>query len=190
MTQASRNIEVVRFRTDATDVVKEQRFSATPTAVRARFLSNVYPFAMDLHVETEREEDGRWIADVPEIPGVLAYGATEADATAKASALALRVVADRIEHGEAHVDAIVFRDSGLSPFDAAVRAQAEAAGANVWVDGEHYLVAADLPLSEGIDLVIKIEGDARDATPNGWKARGDFRFVGRGKEPSHGRKLC
>jgi predicted RNase H-like HicB family nuclease len=52
-------------------------------------------------VETEREADGRWIAEVPELPGVLAYGSSEAEAQAKVQALALRVVADRLEHGEA-----------------------------------------------------------------------------------------
>jgi predicted RNase H-like HicB family nuclease len=52
-------------------------------------------------VEIEREADGRWIAEVPELPGVLAYGGSEAEAQAKVQALALRVVADRLEHGEA-----------------------------------------------------------------------------------------
>jgi predicted RNase H-like HicB family nuclease len=52
-------------------------------------------------VEIERETDGRWIAEVPELPGVLAYGSSEAEAQAKVQALALRVVADRLEHGEA-----------------------------------------------------------------------------------------
>jgi len=44
-----------------------------------------------LTIETELEVDGRWIAEVPELPGVLAYGATENEAAAKAEALALRV---------------------------------------------------------------------------------------------------
>jgi len=52
-------------------------------------------------VEIEREQDGRWLAEVPELPGVLAYGASESAAQAKVQALALRVVADRLEHGEA-----------------------------------------------------------------------------------------
>jgi predicted RNase H-like HicB family nuclease len=51
-------------------------------------------------VEIEREEDGRWIAEVPALPGVLAYGGSEEEAKAKVQALALRVVADRLEHGE------------------------------------------------------------------------------------------
>jgi predicted RNase H-like HicB family nuclease len=51
-------------------------------------------------VELEREEDGRWIAEIPTIPGALAYGATEGKALAAVEALALRVLADRLEHGE------------------------------------------------------------------------------------------
>jgi predicted RNase H-like HicB family nuclease len=54
-----------------------------------------------LRVDVDREEDGRWLAEVPELPGVLAYGASAAEAQAKVQALALRVVADRLEHGEA-----------------------------------------------------------------------------------------
>jgi predicted RNase H-like HicB family nuclease len=52
-------------------------------------------------VETEQEEDGRWIAEVVELPGVLAYGRTVEEAKALVQALALRVVADRLEQGEA-----------------------------------------------------------------------------------------
>jgi predicted RNase H-like HicB family nuclease len=53
-----------------------------------------------LKVESEREEDGRWIAEVPALPGVLTYGETEAQARARVQALALRVIADRLESGE------------------------------------------------------------------------------------------
>ena len=53
-----------------------------------------------LVVETEREGDGRWIAEVVGLPGVLAYGTSREDALAKAEVLALRVLADRLEHGE------------------------------------------------------------------------------------------
>jgi len=59
---------------------------------------------MRLAIEIEREDDGRWIAEVPELPGVMTYGATEGEATAKVQALALRVVAERLEHGEAGAD--------------------------------------------------------------------------------------
>ena len=51
-------------------------------------------------LEYEQEEDGRWLAEVLELPGVLAYGQTSDKALAKAQALALRVLADRLEHGE------------------------------------------------------------------------------------------
>jgi predicted RNase H-like HicB family nuclease len=51
-------------------------------------------------IEIEREDDGRWIAEVPELPGVLVYGATEVEARNKVAVLALRVIADRIEAGE------------------------------------------------------------------------------------------
>lgn len=54
-----------------------------------------------LRIETEREEDGRWLAEVPGLPGVLSYGATDTQARAKATALALRVIAERLENGEA-----------------------------------------------------------------------------------------
>jgi predicted RNase H-like HicB family nuclease len=56
---------------------------------------------MNFAIEIEREEDGRWLAEVLELPGALAYGSTQAEATARVKALALRVVADRLEHGEA-----------------------------------------------------------------------------------------
>ena len=55
---------------------------------------------MTFTVEYEREEDGRWLAEVIEMPGVLAYGGTSDEAIAKAQALALRVLADLLEHGE------------------------------------------------------------------------------------------
>jgi len=53
-----------------------------------------------MKVEVEREEDDRWIAEIPELPGVVVYGATRKQAVAKAEALALRVLADRLEHEE------------------------------------------------------------------------------------------
>jgi predicted RNase H-like HicB family nuclease len=53
-----------------------------------------------LKIESEREDDGRWIAEVPALPGVMAYGDTNADARARVQALALRVIADRLENGE------------------------------------------------------------------------------------------
>lgn len=56
---------------------------------------------MNLTLECEREEDGRWLAEVAALPGVLAYGASANEAMAKAEVLALRVLAERLEHGEA-----------------------------------------------------------------------------------------
>ena len=53
---------------------------------------------MHFDVEFEQEEDGRWIAEIPELPGVLAYGVTPLQAGAKAKALALRVLAERMEN--------------------------------------------------------------------------------------------
>lgn len=55
---------------------------------------------MKFTLEFEREEDGRWLAEITELPGVLAYGKTPDEAIAHAKALALRVIADRIEHDE------------------------------------------------------------------------------------------
>lgn len=51
-------------------------------------------------IEIEREDDGRWLAEVPDLPGVLAYGDTEAEAVERVRMLALRVLADRAKHGE------------------------------------------------------------------------------------------
>ena len=56
---------------------------------------------MTFTVEYEREDDGRWLAEVVQMPGVVAYGITSNEAIAKAQALALRVLADQLEHGEA-----------------------------------------------------------------------------------------
>jgi predicted RNase H-like HicB family nuclease len=61
---------------------------------------------MHLIVEIEREDDGRWLAEVPELPGVMAYGQSRDEAVARVEALALRVLADRLEHGEAGPDLV------------------------------------------------------------------------------------
>jgi len=63
---------------------------------------------MELTLDCEREEDGRWLAEVPELPGVLAYGRSPEEAMAKAEVLALRVLAERIEVGEARPQPIRF----------------------------------------------------------------------------------
>jgi predicted RNase H-like HicB family nuclease len=61
---------------------------------------------MTFKVEIEQETDGRWIAEVVELPGVLAYGTTPDEARTKVQALALRILADRLEHGEAGTDLV------------------------------------------------------------------------------------
>jgi predicted RNase H-like HicB family nuclease len=53
-----------------------------------------------MRIEIEREDDGRWLAEIPDLPGVMVYGQTRAEAVSKTKALALRVMADRLEHGE------------------------------------------------------------------------------------------
>jgi len=68
---------------------------------------------MMLGIEIEREEDGRWIAEVPSLPGVLAYGASETEARARVQALALRVLADRLEHEEADPDLMTISFSAV-----------------------------------------------------------------------------
>jgi predicted RNase H-like HicB family nuclease len=53
-----------------------------------------------MRLEVEQEDDDRWLAEAPELPGVMAYGASRAEAVARVETLALRVLADRLEHGE------------------------------------------------------------------------------------------
>jgi len=57
--------------------------------------------SMTFQIELDREVDGRWIAEVPGLPGVLAYGQSRDEAVARVQALALRVLAERLEHNEA-----------------------------------------------------------------------------------------
>jgi predicted RNase H-like HicB family nuclease len=59
-----------------------------------------YLLAIGMRIEIEQEEDGRWLTEIPELPGVMVYGATREEAVARVKALALRVLADRLEHGE------------------------------------------------------------------------------------------
>ena len=61
---------------------------------------------MNLHVEYEQEEEGRWIAEIPELPGVMCYGMSRKDAAAKVEALALRAMADRLNEGEMEASTI------------------------------------------------------------------------------------
>jgi predicted RNase H-like HicB family nuclease len=71
---------------------------------------------MKLNIETEQEEDGRWLAEVTDLPGVIVYGPTREQAIMRVQALALRVPADRIEHGE-EVLARIAKRTGLRPED-------------------------------------------------------------------------
>jgi predicted RNase H-like HicB family nuclease len=71
-----------------------------------RRIAGTVEVTMHFTIEHEKEEDGRWLAEVPELPGVLAYGATAEDAMAKAQILALRVLAERLEHNETGPQAI------------------------------------------------------------------------------------
>jgi predicted RNase H-like HicB family nuclease len=63
---------------------------------------------MDFEIVFDREEDGRWIAEIESLPGVLAYGATRTEARAKVQALALRVIADQIEADQSIPDQVRF----------------------------------------------------------------------------------
>jgi len=72
---------------------------------RGRFRSTKLPIKENLKVpltiEIEQEDDGRWLAEVPELPGVLTYGQTREEAIDRVRVLSLRVLADRLDHGEA-----------------------------------------------------------------------------------------
>jgi predicted RNase H-like HicB family nuclease len=72
--------------------------AARPQVIRPRRLR--YPSTVTLTVEFDREEDGRFLADIPTLPGVMAYGTNREEALEKVKALALHVVADMLEHGE------------------------------------------------------------------------------------------
>jgi predicted RNase H-like HicB family nuclease len=63
-------------------------------------------YAVDYTIESEKEVDGRWLAEVPQLPGVLAYGASSDEAMRKVEALALRVLAERLEQNESKAVAI------------------------------------------------------------------------------------
>jgi predicted RNase H-like HicB family nuclease len=75
-----------------------------PTARRIGAIES--ELVMNFDIECEREDDGRWLAEVPRLPGVLAYGTTRDEAMAKAQILALRVLAERLEHGESRPQSI------------------------------------------------------------------------------------
>lgn len=77
-----------------------------PRALQAATRCDKSGGIIKLTVETEQETDGRWIAEIAELPGVMKYGGNRDEAVAQAEALALRVIADRIEHGEYPVEPI------------------------------------------------------------------------------------
>lgn len=82
---------------------RSKRRSEGAGAAVAKFGKSWVKGRMKLTIETEREDDGRWLAEVPELPGVLAYGATQGEAMLRAETLALRVIAEQfeqLEHGE------------------------------------------------------------------------------------------
>lgn len=63
---------------------------------------------MNFQIEFEQEEDGRWIADIPALPGVMAYGASRQEAESKVQAIALRVIADTLEREQTTTDQVKF----------------------------------------------------------------------------------
>lgn len=63
---------------------------------------------MDYQIEFEREEDGRWIAEIQQLPGVMVYGTTRLEAESKVQALALRVIADKLDRDQATTDHVQF----------------------------------------------------------------------------------
>ena len=106
--------QLVKFRDwfEAFDAARfDERSSATPKPAGSIASPNRRsPISIKarpmLRIETEREDDGRWLAEVPALPGVMTYGVSDMEARAKATALALRVIAERVEHGEALPDII------------------------------------------------------------------------------------
>lgn len=71
--------------------------------------------SLTLSIEFERESENRWIAEIPALPGVLVYGANPSEAIARVEALALRVIADEIEHGERCAQDLSLRFLASSP---------------------------------------------------------------------------
>ncbi len=63
-------------------------------------LASAYCRDTGMRIEIEQEQDGRWLCEIPDLPGVMVYGSTREEAVARVKALALRVLADRLEHGE------------------------------------------------------------------------------------------
>ena len=70
------------------------------SAARVELRQGCMEFIMNFAIECELEDDGRWLAEVPQLPGVMTYGSTRDKAMTKAQVLALRVLAERLKHGE------------------------------------------------------------------------------------------
>ena len=92
---AARHVELLFYATKASGTVGVAGYTGFAPSLEGDLMS------VALNIELESEADGRWIAEVVELPGVLAYGATQDEAIAHVQALALRVIADRLEHDEA-----------------------------------------------------------------------------------------
>jgi predicted RNase H-like HicB family nuclease len=78
-----------------------ERFPPPTACAIIQTMSNAKRGTFNLHLKLYRETDRRWLADIPALPGVTAYGRTRKQAMAAAQALALRLLGDRLEHGEA-----------------------------------------------------------------------------------------
>ena len=99
---ASRSIQALARtpRVTESDEGRAQTIVAQACAIGYRSLVSIVG-AAKFAIELEQEQDGRWIAEVLELPGVMTYGSSPDQAIAKVQALALRVVAEQLEHGEA-----------------------------------------------------------------------------------------
>ena len=76
--------------------------------VNARSRGQTYNYRVNFQIEFEQEDDGRWIAEIPALPGVMAYGLTRQEAESKVQSLALRVVADKLEREHTTTDRVQF----------------------------------------------------------------------------------
>jgi predicted RNase H-like HicB family nuclease len=90
-----------RRMTDKSLNVRQIRSGEAPGRASYTRASGGHIRLITFKVELEREDDGRWLAEVVELPGVLAYGETQEAALSRVQALALRVIAERLEQGEA-----------------------------------------------------------------------------------------
>ena len=113
---------------------------------------------MKFTIETEHEEDGRWIAEVLELPGVMVYGSTEQEAISKAQALGLRVITDRSEHGEEVAAERVIENllTKLKELKPAILARFKAKEIGVFGS----FVRGEQSATSDVDLLVEFEDDA------------------------------